>query len=112
MSYSKVRMDQFNLIRENTIQLKECPKCGFGGGEVVLNLRWYSKLGVQAQCPRCGFETKRFPCTLKITDGRRFATVCIQATVSRAIRNAVKAWNKGSRKRSEVEEYEVDDGEF
>lgn len=112
MNYSKVRLDQFNLIREKTIQMKECPKCSFGGGEVVLNLQWYSKLGVRAQCPRCGYHTKRFPCTLKITDGRRFATVCIQATVSRAIRNAIRAWNKEPRKRVEVEEYDIDDGEI
>lgn len=112
MSYTGIRADQFNLIREKEIQMTECPRCGAGGGEVILDLKWFEKPGVYAKCPCCGYETKRFACTLRITDGRRFGSVCIQATVSRAIRNAVKAWNKGSRKRSEVEEYEVDDGEF
>ena len=103
----KVRTDQYNLIFEKSVQLKECPKCSGGGGKIVIDLQWYSKPGVSARCPRCGFETKKFGCTWMMTDGRRYGSVCIPASLGRGILRAARAWNR--EKRVAVPEYDIDD---
>lgn len=92
---NKVTEAEFQDIISNQIELGKCPKCGIGGGDILIRMPWYGKTGVCVKCPYCGHETQTYGITETIFCGKKMATPFTQKAIMRGILQAVKERQKG-----------------
>ena len=79
------------------IKLGKCPKCGIGGGDILVRMPWYGKTGACIKCPYCGHETQTYGITETIFCDKKMATPFTKEAVMRGILQAVKERQKGEK---------------
>lgn len=96
MSIKIVTETKFNAIIEKGITLKNCPKCHFYGGEIIIGMPLYGKTeGIRARCCNCGFETRTYSSSLSIRDGNgRIGNPRTPKSILNGVMAAVKEYNK------------------
>jgi hypothetical protein len=96
---SEITEAEFQDIISNQIELGRCPKCGIGGGDILIRMPWYGKTGVCVKCQYCGHETKTYGISKAIFCGKKMATPFTPETIMRGILQAVKERQKGGDQR-------------
>lgn len=91
-----VTKEKFGAIMNKSIHLGECPKCGAGGGEILVRMPWYGKFGVCIRCQYCNYETKTRGITSPMFDKNRIGTPVIDKSLLRGIHTAINDWKVGA----------------
>ena len=93
-----ITVEKFDELIAKSIQLRNCPKCNYYGGQIIIDMPMYGKEGAYCKCNMCGFETKRQSTRIFMKDKRnRMATPIIEKSLMGAIRQAVNEFNKGAK---------------
>lgn len=100
MSIKIVTETKFNAIIEKGVTLKNCPKCHFYGGEIIIGMPLYGKTeGIRARCCNCGFETRTYSSSLSIRDDTgRIGNPRTPKSILTGIMAAIKEYNKKPKK--------------
>ena len=89
-----VSKEKFDAIMNKSIHLGECPKCGTGGGTILIKMPWYGTFGVCIKCQHCNFETKIRGITKTMFDENRIGTPVIDKSLLPGIHTAINDWNR------------------
>lgn len=95
LHYGDVSRAVFAATMERSIHLKECARCGWLGGEILVRMPYYGRFGAVVKCPHCGAETKIQGITITMFSGKRMGTPVIEESLMDGIKNAVRLWNDG-----------------
>lgn len=94
---NKVTEAEFQDIIRNQIELGKCPKCGIGGGDILIRMPWYGKTGACVKCPYCGHETKTYGVSETLFCSKKMATPFTEKALLRGIHKAIQEWKKGGK---------------
>lgn len=68
----ELKPKKFDKIMSKHISLGQCSICGHGGGDILVRIPWFGKVGACIKCPKCGYETPLHGVSygMLCTDGR------------------------------------------
>lgn len=99
MKIKDVSAAKFDAMVHKSVQLKNCPKCHFFGGEIIVDMPLYGKTeGARARCKQCGYETRVYSMheSIRDTEGR-IASPRTQKGILRGILAALNEYNNGGK---------------